>query len=352
MKAFSPYLQPRDCFDTRAYQAKAEYAATLIFIFTCCLAKLSLLAFLRSLTHVISHRTFNIALGTSIILWTVTSLIPGAFQCALPEPWDHVHNRCFDRVSNVAESVRLLSIADGNSQHAWEYYVSIGNMVTDLGLTLLPLFIVSGLKISRGKKFAVYMAFMSRLWYFRSLSCLSNFKAYSSSVVAALIVQLVFIIDRSGPTNDPSLDIWPVSISTQLVQCLSIVCACTVYLKPFLDSLETGFIQVGGSRRQRTESRTYGSKQSSGITSTLTSIRGKLSSKDRTTASSYPLQDRQRPNDARPVNQVQTHIGPAGSTDHGDWDAHSRSQILQTRTWEIHDETIDEERRDSEIQSA
>ena len=170
-------------------------------------------------------------------------------------------------------------------------------------------------------------------------------------MVAALIVQLVFLIDRSGPTSDPSLDIWPVSVCTQFVQCLSIVCACTVYLKPFLDSLETGFIQVGGSHRRRAESRSYGSKQGSGISSTLTSIRGKLSSKDRTAVSSYPLQDRQRPGDPRPINQVSTHIGPAGSLDHGDWDAHSRSQILQTRTWEVRDETNDEDRRTSEIHS-
>ena len=73
----------------------------LLFITTCCLAKLSLLAFLRSLTRVAIHRKLSIILGTSMVLWAVTSFVSGAFQCDLPRPWDHLRNKCFNRVSSV-----------------------------------------------------------------------------------------------------------------------------------------------------------------------------------------------------------------------------------------------------------
>ena len=49
---------------------------------------------------------------------------------------------------------------------------------------------------------------------------------------------------------DPTLDTWPVTICTQIIQCLSITCACCLYLKPFLDSLESGLIRTDDRRRR------------------------------------------------------------------------------------------------------
>ena len=56
--------------------------------------------------------------------------------------------------------------------------------------------------------------------------------------------QLVYF-NRLGEQSDPLHDTWRVEICIQVTQCMSIVTACTVYLKPFLDALESGFIQIG-----------------------------------------------------------------------------------------------------------
>lgn len=43
---------------------------------------------------------------------------------------------------------------------------------------------------------------------------------------------------------------WQAVVATQVVQCLSIVTACVPYLKPFLDSLESGQMRADDLRRR------------------------------------------------------------------------------------------------------
>ena len=81
------------------------------------------------------------------------------------------------------------------------------------------------------------------------LSSLSHMLMWNS-VIAAVICQIIFL-NRIKPSSDLTFQIWPVTLCVQLVQCLSILATCLVYLRPFLDSLETGFIQVGDLKRQR-----------------------------------------------------------------------------------------------------
>ena len=61
--------------------------------------------------------------------------------------------------------------------------------------------------------------------------------------------KLVFWNRTPDPT-DPTLDAWPATICTQIIQCLSISSACFLYLKPFLDSVESGFIRSDDLRRR------------------------------------------------------------------------------------------------------
>ena len=69
--------------------------------------------------------------------------------------------------------------------------------------------------------------------------------------------QLVYF-NRLRPKGDPSLDLWPVIVCPEAAQSLSIVAACTIYLKPFIDSLESGFINLGDLRRQNVLGAEYG----------------------------------------------------------------------------------------------
>lgn len=84
--------------------------------------------------------------------------------------------------------------------------------------------------------------------------------SFDGRVIAACVCKLVFWNWTPDPT-DPTLDTWPATICTQIIQCLSISSACFLYLKPFLDSIESGFIRSDDMRRR-------GSNYISGGTST------------------------------------------------------------------------------------
>ena len=123
------------------------------------------------------------------------------------------------------------------------------------------------------------------------------------------------------------------ALCAQLVQCLSIVATCLVYLRPFLDSLGTGFIQVGDLKRQQTPGFGYSPDEGpkspketrSGVD--FSSLKSKLSRSQHQNVD-IELQDNARAN------------GSPGTTanvkgEHHDWDAHSRSRILRTTTWTV-----------------
>ncbi|KAL8827336.1 MAG: hypothetical protein Q9191_003246 [Dirinaria sp. TL-2023a] len=80
-------------------------------------------------------------------------------------------------------------------------------------------------------------------------SSIFSFFALRIMVVAACVCKLVFWNRLPKPT-DPTIDTWSVTICTQIIQCLSISCACCLYLKPFLDSVESGLIRSDDMRRR------------------------------------------------------------------------------------------------------
>ena len=160
------------------------------------------------------------------------------------------------------------------------------------------------------------------------------------SVITAVICQMVYL-NRIKPSGDLTFEIWPVALCTQIVQCLSILTTCLVYLKPFLDSLETGFIQVGDLRRQRVPG--FGYRLGEGSRSTkdvklglsFSSLKSKLS-RTQPRDEDVELQD-----NARPALQ---NFGNAANSDaeRHEWDAHSRSHILQTTTLTVERERYSE----------
>lgn len=77
---------------------KAEYAASLLFIASVAISKVSILVLLRRITPMASHRILILAVGAFIAAWTVASLFASAFQCTLPNAWRILHNRCFNQV--------------------------------------------------------------------------------------------------------------------------------------------------------------------------------------------------------------------------------------------------------------
>lgn len=66
-----------------------------------------------------------------------------------------------------------------------------------------------------------------------------------SSVIAATICQLIYV-NKTINSEDPTFDTWSATVSTQLVQCLSVVTACSPQFKPFMDSLRSTGMRIDG----------------------------------------------------------------------------------------------------------
>lgn len=125
-------------------------------------------------------------------------------------------------------------------------------------------------------------------------------------------------------------DIWPATICTQIIQCLSILTSCMVYLKPFLDSLETGFIQVGDMRRQNVPGFGFSPEHGSNSRETKTALNynslktklSKLQPQDEGTELQHI---------ARADLQYLGNSATVGTEPH-EWNQHSSSHILRTTT--------------------
>ena len=120
------------------------------------------------------------------------------------------------------------------------------------------------------------------------------------------------------------------AICTQTIQCLEIIAACVLYLKPLLDSLDSGFIRSGDLLR----------RGEAGYEHSRSRRRGATLSNQRTLTND--LNNRLR---GRSPGLLEG-VGP-------DWDQgslHSRSPIIirETRTWTVETSTIDKKADTSE----
>jgi hypothetical protein len=109
----------------------------------------------------------------------------------------------------------------------------------------------------------------------------------TASVAAAATAEMVFL-QRTKDSSDLSYKGWQVALCTQLMLCLSISTACIPYLRPFLDSLESGLLRSDDLRRRGMEgSYGYGNKKPERILLSKKSFISKnLSTSTKETASS------------------------------------------------------------------
>ena len=68
------------------------------------------------------------------------------------------------------------------------------------------------------------------------------------SVIAAAVARVIYLNDAFKST-DYTFAIWPAALCSAVLQSLSIITACIPYLKPFLESLESGLIRSDDLRR-------------------------------------------------------------------------------------------------------
>ncbi|KAL8726982.1 MAG: hypothetical protein Q9166_006345 [cf. Caloplaca sp. 2 TL-2023] len=113
----------------------------------------------------------------------------------------------------------------------WNSYAAL-NLITEAALVVLPLMIVWKIQTKPRKKTVIFLCFASRI-----------------VVLGAIIVQLIYL-NRAANTTDETFKMWPVVLSAQGVQSLSIITACVPCLKPFLESLESGMLRSDDLRRR------------------------------------------------------------------------------------------------------
>lgn len=200
---------------------KALYSIEILSVLTLFVVKNSVLVALRAITPVLGHRIMIYAASAITVAWGITSAFAVAFQCPSPQRWNVVGQTCID-----IPAVKM--------------YTAVMNILTDLSLLVVPTVIILPVHMSWGKRVTILSAFWLRM-----------------IVVTASIVHIIYI-RRLVIDNQFLHNVWQTVVCQIVVQSTSIVTACIPFLKPFLVSLESGFLRADDINR-RTAAGMYGS---------------------------------------------------------------------------------------------
>lgn len=200
-----------------SYQA-AGYASQLIYIVTIALAKASTLTLLVAITPQKTHRMPMFCVSGLVAAWAFASLWAAAFQCSLPKPYLFTsspigvgpsaapHAKCFNQVA------------------FWDA-VGAFDILTDLAIMALPILVVRDLQLNFRKKINVVVAFSFRL-----------------IAVGMCIFRLVTIPAMLKRGTDVTMNAWIPTIATMLEVFFSIFAACVPHLRPFMESIQAGYL--------------------------------------------------------------------------------------------------------------
>ncbi|KAF2759845.1 hypothetical protein EJ05DRAFT_526531 [Pseudovirgaria hyperparasitica] len=202
--------------------------------FSLCFAKLSMAAMIYSLTPKAHARHYAVATAVFVAIWALTSGLVLAFECDPPRSWDYIDGKCIN-------------------SYAARVYIETANIFTEVALMILPCPIIAQLNMPTKKRISLASTF-----FCRTRSDLTNANRSTSiltlgSVIGSLIAEIV-CLGRVDYQGDRLYTFWPVIVCQQFAQFTCIVSTCVVYLRPFVTSLESGFIRVDDARR-RGESR-------------------------------------------------------------------------------------------------
>ncbi|KAJ9417949.1 amino acid permease-domain-containing protein [Fusarium oxysporum] len=209
-------LGKRDGIDTDQISLilKSQYASNILFITVLFLAKISATRTIRSMASRERQRLVLITEGV-ISLWALGSIVASLFECSLPKPWDYIHGKCFNRAL------------------FWTV-VDIVNIMTDIIVTGILIDMFKSLQTSRSKKFLVIGVFGCRI------------------LITPAIICHIYYFRKATNLNKPLFDMWAPTVIIQVIQCMSIMVTCVPFLKPFMDSLESGQMNAGDGLQTRT----------------------------------------------------------------------------------------------------
>ncbi|KAM5343929.1 hypothetical protein ACJ41O_012466 [Fusarium nematophilum] len=285
---------------------KAQYASDELFIAALFLAKISAT---RTIWDMAPRKRRRLIWATEALIgvWAVSSITALCFQCSLPEPWDYMEGQCFNRFA------------------LW-LYVDLLNIFTDLAITSILVAMFLHLKTSTAKKTLVIIVFGCRTF-----------------VVPPIICHMYYY-SRVVDSRNPMFDMWPTTIIRQVIQCLSIMATCIPYLKPFLDSLESGQMATGDLRATISKGSNSRSRSHNGFISSQKSRPREGTSRGLKSVSTmasnashrrqnYEMMDMDKPRDRGYRATVTTASEQPG----GLWDgqSHTSQTVLVEQSWQV-----------------
>ncbi|KAL4875320.1 hypothetical protein BJY04DRAFT_224192 [Aspergillus karnatakaensis] len=190
---------------------KYQYAASILYIISLSLSKLSLSTFISNVSPVRRDHQLATIMQAAMVVVGITGVFGTAFQCRLPRPWDYWRQKCTD-----------LS--------AWADFLSAANIATDVAIVMQALVVVFSIQATWKRKLVFASVFLSRVF-----------------VIIFLIAELILSDPYSrNPTYAPC----HAQIASQLVQSASILTACWGQVKPFLNKLKSNGLRIQGVEYQ------------------------------------------------------------------------------------------------------
>lgn len=204
---------------------KGAFASDILYIFTLWLTKCSVALLFIRLTPEQKHIFASyVVLGGSTLLMIISEILV-ALRCDISHPWIFVGNGCSDLFQR------------------WQV-VTAFDVITEIFLFGLAMYMLQGLKLKMEKKLVVLSAFALRL-----------------PVIVPAVLRLHWLgIEFSS--SDPSLDGVVASVFTQIQLSYAIFATTTPILRPFMGALNTHY--GGPNETRKTPTGTRRSDKSSG----------------------------------------------------------------------------------------
>ncbi|MCJ1376853.1 hypothetical protein MMC20_008098 [Loxospora ochrophaea] len=180
------------------------YTSQIFYVLAICFSQLAVLQIFTTFAR--NEFRVKIIRGVMIfaVVWAVTAIFAIAFQCHVPNPWTIiVSDRCF------------------NQPAFWDV-IEVFDMLVDLVVTILPIYLLSDVKLPWSKKLFIMSAFAGR-----------------ALMLPVTILRLVYISSAYHSLDRTYADFNTV-ITTVVDVNISIILACIPFLKPFVDSLQIG----------------------------------------------------------------------------------------------------------------
>jgi hypothetical protein len=185
---------------------KAGYAWNMLYILSLFFGKASTLTLLLALAPNKNFRFPMLAVGATICLWALTGIFASAFQCSLPHAYLITAGQCF-------------------SQTGFWDAMGVVDIVTDVAIMALPVFLVYNLQLAVSKKLAVCFAFSFRL-----------------VAVGCVVWRLTEMRRFYARGSDVTFNSWLPTIATILEVFASVFSACVPHLRPFMESIQAGYL--------------------------------------------------------------------------------------------------------------